>query len=914
MSSKSLTAIIGIVFLLLPPVAFYFFINAYLTELNSEYRNSVLEETKTGLAILKKELNQKNVVTNAMAKFAKKANRILDNHTSFQKSFSEIEQQFFRTFSKDSKLIYISHGFNFLRTSDRDFCKGRKIWEVLAKSLVHEDIFENRNLADNFVKTTISPHLDTESLRKITKTPIEVIFRGKRYYLALLSLSDSRKKVSGHLFVFLPLYNLKPLWLEDRALRQISSRDLIGGIYNTTTNQGTGDATISDNLMHGFLAMYRKGMNFHFSSNYVYRFAFVNNPKDLFVCVGKEINDEFRNIENLLRLLKFVSFLPFLVYFATTVFFYKWYKSLSISLKTRFNITTLALSFSPIVIMIILGGINFAQLRPETRRMQVEKLRKNINKTIEKTVYKTNILQKELTQTLEKNFPNVELNESSPFFIVEKFKEYGCETACFFLTDDQIFHYTKVSNVSESSQISYLLGMMSSELEFYNFRIDKMKEKFKELIPDKSWGSLNHSHFYESFLNIEIGSQKSILFAKIMKNRNQQIKSIAILVFNKTALYQKLFLDSLKTFEQAETKLFAKSLGSSSVQKLPASSQVNEILDLTAFARSEFVRKLKFKGNKYLALGKSFENIEIAVVGVTKLSEETSTLNLIFATFLFAIISLAFLSAHAASKALNKHLLQPVEKLSSAVEEIRKGILGKELIARNDDEFKQLANSFNKMSNGLKEKAEMQDFLSPDLTANSEESYHIAPQRSQATVFFAGIRNFTSLEKCLQPEDAFKLMNSFLSICETEIAQFAGKIDKYIGETVMASFTDRSNDIAADQAVRCALQIRKKLKVLNNNLPMHMRFEFGIGISSGELISGAIGSRRNRLDYTLIGDTVNLAARLEKLAGRKGNPDIIASINPRLQSRNFELVEFPIDVIKGKQEQVRAFAIKEADA
>jgi class 3 adenylate cyclase len=122
------------------------------------------------------------------------------------------------------------------------------------------------------------------------------------------------------------------------------------------------------------------------------------------------------------------------------------------------------------------------------------------------------------------------------------------------------------------------------------------------------------------------------------------------------------------------------------------------------------------------------------------------------------------------------------------------------------------------------------------------------------TVLFVDIRGFTSLSETLSVTDTFRFLNSYLSVVAPCITKHHGFIDKYIGDAVMALFPREAAD-----AVRAATEIVSSLTTLEG-----VNVTVGIGIHSGEVMLGTVGSAE-RLDTTVIGDTVNLTARLEEL-------------------------------------------------
>ncbi|KAF0166117.1 MAG: adenylate/guanylate cyclase [Rhodocyclaceae bacterium] len=129
------------------------------------------------------------------------------------------------------------------------------------------------------------------------------------------------------------------------------------------------------------------------------------------------------------------------------------------------------------------------------------------------------------------------------------------------------------------------------------------------------------------------------------------------------------------------------------------------------------------------------------------------------------------------------------------------------------------------------------------------------------TILFADIRNFTSLSESMSPQENFNFLNSYLIQMEPVIAAHGGFIDKYIGDGIMALFPD-----SPDAALRCGLAMMERLEQYNDGRERagYRRIKIGIGINTGIVILGTIGGAA-RMDGTVIGDAVNLAARMERL-------------------------------------------------
>lgn len=176
-------------------------------------------------------------------------------------------------------------------------------------------------------------------------------------------------------------------------------------------------------------------------------------------------------------------------------------------------------------------------------------------------------------------------------------------------------------------------------------------------------------------------------------------------------------------------------------------------------------------------------------------------------------------------------------------------------------------------------------------------------KRQEVTVLFADIRGFTSYTEEHIPEQVVEKVNQYLALMTESILDFDGMLDKYVGDGIMAVFgVPLTDEEHLKKAIQAALRIQTAVQKSEQELKV------GIGISRGEVIAGNIGSKK-RMDYTVIGDAVNLAARLEELAG----PGQIL-----LSTRDYRLVESQVEAelinevqIKGKQSKFEIYNLKE---
>ena len=182
---------------------------------------------------------------------------------------------------------------------------------------------------------------------------------------------------------------------------------------------------------------------------------------------------------------------------------------------------------------------------------------------------------------------------------------------------------------------------------------------------------------------------------------------------------------------------------------------------------------------------------------------------------------------------------------------------------------------------------------------------------SIVTVLFADIRNFTSLTERLGPQGTVKLLNEYFEIMVECIQQEGGMLDKFIGDALMAGFgTLVTHDDDEDRAVRAAIQMIRELDRFNQARLQRgeVPVEIGIGVNTDRVVAGPIGSAK-RQDYTIIGDGVNLAARLESACKQYHTRILISEFTLRKLHARYRLREVDRVVVKGKSEPVAVYEI-----
>lgn len=196
-----------------------------------------------------------------------------------------------------------------------------------------------------------------------------------------------------------------------------------------------------------------------------------------------------------------------------------------------------------------------------------------------------------------------------------------------------------------------------------------------------------------------------------------------------------------------------------------------------------------------------------------------------------------------------------------------------------------------------------------ELLASGEE-IKVGGQRRDISVIFVDIRGFTPMSERLQPEEVIGVLNEYLDICTKAVFQWHGTLDKFIGDGVMALFGAPIHyPNHPELAIRAALEMRKHADRLEQECIERwgIGVKFGVGINCGPAVVGNIGSEMLRLDYTAIGDTVNLAARLE--ANAKPGQILISEEMYNRAGHLFRLEDIGEIKVKGKEKPVRVYSV-----
>jgi class 3 adenylate cyclase len=281
---------------------------------------------------------------------------------------------------------------------------------------------------------------------------------------------------------------------------------------------------------------------------------------------------------------------------------------------------------------------------------------------------------------------------------------------------------------------------------------------------------------------------------------------------------------------------------------------------------------------------------------------------------------IAVLAGVLLAQAIGGAVTAPVRRLAAGTRRVAEGDLTVQFDLHTKDELAMLANAYNQMVVGLQEREWLRDmfgrFVSREVAdAIRAGQVKLEGENRVVSVLFCDIRDFTARSERCTPEEMVALLNEYLPVVVEAAQEHQGTVNKFGGDSTLVIYgAPRPVQDSAYQAVSTALEMRASLKRLNDRLAERDEapVRVGVGINTGAALAGAVGPPE-RQEYTVIGDAVNLASRIEALNRVYPEHDILISgwTYEALGSRRteFEFVDLGEIEIRGKMDPVRVWAV-----
>lgn len=261
-------------------------------------------------------------------------------------------------------------------------------------------------------------------------------------------------------------------------------------------------------------------------------------------------------------------------------------------------------------------------------------------------------------------------------------------------------------------------------------------------------------------------------------------------------------------------------------------------------------------------------------------------------------------------------LTTPIENLAILANRVAKGEFSVKANVRSRDEVGELGEAFNHMIEGLLERDKVKSMFNKFHGSSVTEDLlkgdlQLGGSKKTVTVFFSDVRDFTKFSEGHTPEEVVSMLNEYFQIMVGIINKNGGVVDKFIGDAIMAVWgAPNSTERDPQNAVKACIEMRQALQVLNElregrgQVPL----KIGIGLHRGEAISGTVGSSE-RMEYTVIGDTVNQASRIESSTKAFGTDFLLSDTLADFVKDEFIVQEAGKVEVKGKSEPLKLYKV-----
>lgn len=312
----------------------------------------------------------------------------------------------------------------------------------------------------------------------------------------------------------------------------------------------------------------------------------------------------------------------------------------------------------------------------------------------------------------------------------------------------------------------------------------------------------------------------------------------------------------------------------------------------------------------------NFSNVPVGTIHLGISLEALRDKTRRFGFFVLLLTSALIVIGIGISYVIGTEFSRPIENLLRGTAEIMQGNFSYRSVHFKNDELGDLTLAFNDMAEGLRKKEIIKDafgkYVNPeivDMILANPGGQWFQGKKVPATVMFTDIRGFTSFTEKTAPEEVVAALNDHFSTVTEIILNNGGQVDKFIGDSVLAVFGALMEyDDHAERAVRAAVTLQKAIRKENTGrVSVGASLKIGIGINSGEVIVGNIGSRQ-RMEYTVIGDTVNLASRLTHMA--PPGEIIVSDSTHAMTAGVIRATKLEPVTVKGKSDPVQIYRVE----
>lgn len=291
----------------------------------------------------------------------------------------------------------------------------------------------------------------------------------------------------------------------------------------------------------------------------------------------------------------------------------------------------------------------------------------------------------------------------------------------------------------------------------------------------------------------------------------------------------------------------------------------------------------------------------------------------IIATLLIQILFIAStggLVALLLSLTVAKSVSEPIKMMEAAMQDVARGNFDVSIEVVSNDEIGTLGEGFNGMIKGLKKSEAVKESFGKYISEEVRDEIlsgrvPLDGEMKRATLLFSDLRDFTPFVESTHPKQVIAIINQYFTEMAKAIKDYQGLILQFVGDEIEAVFgAPVPYDDHPDMAIRAALDMQKRLTALNEKLSSQnlKPLRHGIGIHTGAVLAGIIGSKE-RSSYALVGDTVNLASRIQGLTKEFSCEIILSQTTHDLITGSYKMEELPAMQVKGKSRDVMLYKL-----
>lgn len=842
----------------------------------------------------------------------------------------------------------------------RNILAGRRSWNVIIKELIkHTEVISNANTLFN--KMDVDPEFDKaiaylqkssgslekiEHLRYANDKIIDFVWLGRPCYAIWDVVATGFKKnlsvdvKGGALMLVFPDKLPENIWRKRMIVRRKTAAESLKYpiiTFNLTDSYldiVDKDLKLTSEQEDGFMEAYKnRSHNFFKFEDYLCIASLYDDVESQTRIISlaniKKINQNKKRSE---MLLVFVCLLILgtTFYYALTI---DWQRILDISLRTRIAWIFLTATSLPLISLIVTGN-NFI-IHEETRLKEsaLVKMRAGIEGL--------NLRYQDVPRILEKKlFGDIHNALGAPPFTMEdvltKLKGAVDDKLIgnFALIDNhaKLIHSswknldpsvqkmlelgTKRSIVIEemhqnagTTALDYVDEELTSILTVLNTPLDFSRPSFLRYF------AIQNEHMH--FMNIHLFLDEFVynLIVQIPEEFLEKHFAQSEFAANRLAMQQ----EEESNEGKIELSFFATQKGEASFPEIsPVFTALKKQLEVAHSLKTEETGEITLGDESFIYLIKPLTSMRSQsmlpcyLYSINHVLERLSIAKLVL-VFLAVI---AVLGTVVLSLILASSLLQPIKTIDEAAQRVGRGDFGVAIPEMGKDELGRLSATFNNMVKGLREHEKMQAYVSDSVKeAIQGDDTEIAAIRSgknmEATILFSDIRNFTTITEQNPPSVVFSLLNEFFGSVEPIIRMNHGRVDKYIGDAVMAIFHRDDVEHHALSAIKAAVLMKKFVNKLNKNRVKKGLFpiNIGVGISTGTVLLGDVGSK-TRKDLTVIGDEVNLASRLETASKSGRHTKIVFSGSTyEVVKKHVRVEKMSFSEVRGKEQTVTIYEL-----